>query len=44
MPLLDEAAELLGEIDEHVLRASACMAEEERAAAEAPSREERELS
>ncbi|WP_250574288.1 HelD family protein [Nonomuraea sediminis] len=33
VPLLDEAADLLGEIDEHVLRASAAQAEEELAAA-----------
>ena len=32
VPLLDEAAELLGEIDEQVLRASALQAEEELAA------------
>ncbi|WP_285775090.1 ATP-binding domain-containing protein [Microtetraspora sp. NBRC 13810] len=43
VPLLDEAAELLGDIDEHVLRASAWMAEEERAAAREAEEEEREL-
>ncbi|MDF5756730.1 ATP-binding domain-containing protein [Spongiactinospora sp. TRM90649] len=46
VPLLDEAAELLGDIDEQVLRASAWMAEEERAAAAAAAREDhdRELA
>ncbi|MFI6601012.1 HelD family protein [Nonomuraea sp. NPDC050536] len=39
VPLLDEAAELLGEIDEHVLRATAAQAEEELAA----SRQSEEL-
>ncbi|GGK95403.1 DNA helicase [Planomonospora parontospora subsp. parontospora] len=38
--LLDEAAELLGEIDPGVLRAGAWMAEEEQAAARAAAREE----
>ncbi|PZG50960.1 helicase [Spongiactinospora gelatinilytica] len=42
VPLLDEAAELLGDIDEQVLRASAWMAEEERAAAQASRREEQD--
>jgi DNA helicase IV len=42
VPLLDEAAELLGEIDEHVLRASALQAEEELAAARRAEEHERE--
>ncbi|PRX67529.1 DNA helicase IV [Nonomuraea fuscirosea] len=42
VPLLDEAAELLGEIDEHVLRASAMQAEEELAAARQAEQSERE--
>ncbi|GAA5058891.1 DNA helicase IV [Thermocatellispora tengchongensis] len=42
VPLLDEAAELLGDIDEHVLRAGAWMAEEERAAGREAERDERE--
>ncbi|GAA0919242.1 HelD family protein [Nonomuraea longicatena] len=42
VPLLDEAAELLGEIDEKVLRASAAQAEEELAAARAAEEHERE--
>ena len=42
VPLLDEAAELLGEIDEQVLRASAMQAEEELAAARAAEEHERE--
>jgi DNA helicase IV len=43
VPLLDEAAELLGEIDEGVLRASAWLAEEELSAARLAEREDREL-
>lgn len=42
VPLLDEAAELLGEIDEQVLRASAMAAEEELAAARQAEEHERE--
>ncbi|SEH01541.1 DNA helicase IV [Nonomuraea solani] len=42
VPLLDEAAELLGDIDEHVLRASALQAEEELAAARQAEESERE--
>ncbi|WP_240506300.1 HelD family protein [Thermoactinospora rubra] len=42
VPLLDEAAELLGEIDEQVLRASAAHAEEELAAARLAEQRERE--
>ncbi|TMR14335.1 DUF2075 domain-containing protein, partial [Nonomuraea zeae] len=42
VPLLDEAAELLGEIDEQVLRASALQAEEELAAARQAEESERE--
>jgi DNA helicase IV len=42
VPLLDEAAELLGEIDEKVLRASAAQAEEELAAAREAEEHERE--
>ncbi|MGW4474147.1 HelD family protein [Nonomuraea sp. NPDC004354] len=42
VPLLDEAAELLGEIDEQVLRATALQAEEELAAARAAQESERE--
>ncbi|WP_231619124.1 HelD family protein [Nonomuraea sp. SBT364] len=42
VPLLDEAAELLGEIDEQVLRASALQAEEELAAARRAEEHERE--
>ncbi|WP_157247208.1 HelD family protein [Nonomuraea typhae] len=42
VPLLDEAAELLGEIDEKVLRASAAQAEEELAAARQAEEHERE--
>ena len=42
MPLLDEAAELLGEIDEQVLRATAMQAEEELAAAREAEEHERE--
>lgn len=42
VPLLDEAAELLGDIDEQVLRASAMQAEEELAAARAAAERERE--
>src|SRR5690606_11733770 len=42
VPLLDEAAELLGEIDEQVLRASALAAEEELAAARQAEEHERE--
>ena len=42
VPLLDEAAELLGEIDEHVLRASALAAEEELAAARQAEEHQRE--
>ncbi|MFI6737329.1 HelD family protein [Nonomuraea sp. NPDC050451] len=42
VPLLDEAAELLGEIDEQVLRASAMQAEEELAAARQAEERERE--
>ncbi|MFC4007054.1 HelD family protein [Nonomuraea purpurea] len=42
VPLLDEAAELLGEIDEQVLRASALQAEEELAAARQAEERERE--
>ncbi len=40
VPLLDEAAELLGDIDPAVLRAGAWMAEEEQAAARAAAAEE----
>nr|WP_221474498.1 ATP-binding domain-containing protein [Planomonospora venezuelensis] len=40
VPLLDEAAELLGDIDPAVLRAGAWMAEEEQAAARAAEQEE----
>ncbi|GAA3102389.1 HelD family protein [Streptosporangium carneum] len=42
VPLLDEAAELLGDIDPSVLRAGAWMAEEEQAAARAAAAEERQ--
>ncbi|MFI7420076.1 HelD family protein [Nonomuraea sp. NPDC049684] len=42
VPLLDEAAELLGDIDEHVLRASAMQAEEELAAARQAEEHQRE--
>ncbi|NBE99650.1 helicase [Nonomuraea sp. KC401] len=42
VPLLDEAAELLGDIDERVLRASAMQAEEELAAARQAEESERE--
>ncbi|GAA4087874.1 AAA family ATPase [Nonomuraea soli] len=42
VPLLDEAAELLGEIDEQVLRASAAMAEEELLAARLAEERERQ--
>ncbi|MEU4226536.1 AAA family ATPase [Nonomuraea sp. NPDC026600] len=42
VPLLDEAAEVLGEIDEQVLRASALQAEEELAAARQAAEHERE--
>ena len=42
-PLLDEAAEVLGEIDEQVLRASAWMAAEELAAAREIERADREF-
>ncbi|MFD9949073.1 HelD family protein [Nonomuraea sp. NPDC059023] len=42
VPLLDEAAELLGEIDEKVLRASAAQAEEDLAAARQAEEHERE--
>ncbi|WP_328808533.1 HelD family protein [Nonomuraea montanisoli] len=42
VPLLDEAAELLGEIDEQVLRATALQAEEELAAARRAEEHERE--
>ncbi|WP_442945956.1 HelD family protein [Nonomuraea sp. LPB2021202275-12-8] len=42
VPLLDEAAELLGEIDEQVLRATAMQAEEELAAARQAEEHERE--
>ncbi|MBB5781010.1 HelD family protein [Nonomuraea jabiensis] len=42
VPLLDEAADLLGEIDEQVLRASAMQAEEELAAARQAEERERE--
>ncbi len=42
VPLLDEAAELLGEIDEQVLRATAMQAEEELAAAREAEEHERE--
>ncbi|MEV0587260.1 DNA/RNA helicase domain-containing protein [Nonomuraea sp. NPDC050310] len=42
VPLLDEAAELLGEIDEQVLRASAAHAEEELLAARLAEERERE--
>ncbi|WP_237105532.1 ATP-binding domain-containing protein [Nonomuraea sp. MG754425] len=42
IPLLDEAAELLGDIDEQVLRASAVQAEEELAAARQAEESERE--
>ncbi|WP_223167929.1 HelD family protein [Nonomuraea sp. SYSU D8015] len=42
VPLLDEAAELLGEIDEQVLRASALQAEEELAAARQAEEHQRE--
>ncbi|TDE20028.1 DUF2075 domain-containing protein [Nonomuraea mesophila] len=42
VPLLDEAAELLGDIDEQVLRASAMQAEEELAAARQAEESERE--
>ncbi|GAA3675542.1 AAA family ATPase [Nonomuraea antimicrobica] len=42
VPLLDEAAELLGDIDEQVLRASALQAEEELAAARQAEESERE--
>ncbi|MEV4218418.1 ATP-binding domain-containing protein [Nonomuraea sp. NPDC049725] len=42
VPLLDEAADLLGEIDEQVLRASALQAEEELAAARRAEEHERE--
>ncbi|MEV8635160.1 ATP-binding domain-containing protein [Streptosporangium sp. NPDC051023] len=42
VPLLDEAAELLGDIDPSVLRAGAWMAEEEQAAARSAAAEERQ--
>ncbi|MGN9844130.1 HelD family protein [Nonomuraea sp. H19] len=42
VPLLDEAAELLGDIDEQVLRATALQAEEELAAARQAEERERE--
>ncbi|GAA2812083.1 hypothetical protein GCM10020219_100230 [Nonomuraea dietziae] len=42
VPLLDEAAELLGDIDEQVLRATAMQAEEELAAARAAEEREKE--
>jgi DNA helicase IV len=42
VPLLDEAADLLGDIDEQVLRASALQAEEELAAARQAEESERE--
>ncbi|GAB2924704.1 HelD family protein [Nonomuraea fastidiosa] len=42
VPLLDEAAELLGDIDEQVLRATAMQAEEELAAARQAAENERE--
>ncbi|MEV5555116.1 ATP-binding domain-containing protein [Nonomuraea wenchangensis] len=42
VPLLDEAAELLGDIDEQVLRATAMQAEEELAAARRAEEHERE--
>ncbi|MGP3931897.1 HelD family protein [Nonomuraea sp. KM88] len=42
VPLLDEAADLLGDIDEQVLRASAMQAEEELAAARQAEESERE--
>ncbi|MCK2219317.1 ATP-binding domain-containing protein [Actinomadura sp. ATCC 31491] len=42
VPLLDEAAELLGDIDEQVLRATAMQAEEELAAARQAEERERE--
>jgi DNA helicase IV len=42
VPLLDEAADLLGEIDEQVLRASAAQAEEDLAAARQSEEHERE--
>ncbi|MEU7893057.1 ATP-binding domain-containing protein [Nonomuraea sp. NPDC049152] len=42
VPLLDEAAELLGDIDEQVLRATAMQAEEELAAARAAQEREKE--
>ncbi|GAA4916813.1 HelD family protein [Nonomuraea thailandensis] len=42
VPLLDEAAELLGDIDEQVLRASAMQAEEELAAARQAEESQRE--
>jgi DNA helicase IV len=42
VPLLDEAADLLGEIDEQVLRASALQAEEELAAARQAEEHQRE--
>ncbi|MFI6316139.1 HelD family protein [Nonomuraea sp. NPDC050556] len=42
VPLLDEAAELLGDIDEQVLRATAMQAEEELAAARQAEESERE--
>nr|WP_055502469.1 ATP-binding domain-containing protein [Nonomuraea pusilla] len=42
VPLLDEAAELLGDIDEQVLRATALQAEEELAAARRAEEHERE--
>ncbi|MFB9469966.1 HelD family protein [Nonomuraea salmonea] len=42
VPLLDEAAELLGDIDEQVLRATAMQAEEELAAARRAAENERE--
>ncbi|MFG1695057.1 HelD family protein [Nonomuraea sp. NPDC049309] len=42
VPLLDEAAELLGDIDEQVLRATALQAEEELAAARQAAESERE--
>ncbi|WP_345571008.1 HelD family protein [Nonomuraea rosea] len=42
VPLLDEAADLLGDIDEQVLRASALQAEEELAAARQAEETERE--
>ncbi|NUR90794.1 MAG: AAA family ATPase, partial [Nonomuraea sp.] len=44
VPLLDEAAELLGEIDEQVLRATAVQQEEERASELAYAREVLELT